>query len=104
MKTKGRPWQFFVVAVLIVLFAFTAFFGVSTQYGDTTKIWIKGAQNIRFGIDTVSYTHLDVYKRQTTGSRYFEDQPKLCITHRKKGDFANASSNVTGKTSINFYS
>ena len=51
MKTKGRPWQFFVVAVLIVLFAFTAFFGVSTQYGDTTKIWIKGAQNIRFGID-----------------------------------------------------
>ncbi|WP_367926145.1 protein translocase subunit SecF [uncultured Ruthenibacterium sp.] len=51
MKTKGRPWHFFVVAVLIVVFAFTAFFGVSTQYGDTTKIWIKGAQNIRFGID-----------------------------------------------------
>ena len=51
MKTKGKPWQFFVVAVLIVVFAFTAFLGISTQYGDTTKIWVKGAQDIRFGID-----------------------------------------------------
>ena len=34
MKTKGKPWQFFVVAVLIVVFAFTAFLGISTQYGD----------------------------------------------------------------------
>lgn len=51
MKTKGKPWQFFVVAVLIVVFAFTAFFGVSTQYGDTTTIWLKGAKDIRFGID-----------------------------------------------------
>ena len=41
MKTKGKPWQFFVVAVLIVVFAFTAFLGISTQYGDTTKIWVK---------------------------------------------------------------
>ena len=51
IKTKGRPWQFFVVAVLIFAFAFTAFFGVSTKYGDTEKIWIKGASDIRFGID-----------------------------------------------------
>ncbi len=51
MKTKGKPWHFFVVAVLIVVFAVTAIFGISTQYGDTTKIWIKGAQDIRFGID-----------------------------------------------------
>lgn len=33
------------------MFAFTAFLGISTQYGDTTKIWVKGAQDIRFGID-----------------------------------------------------
>ncbi len=51
MKTKGKPWQFFVVAVLIVAFAFTAFFGINTKYGDTTKIWVKGAEDIRFGID-----------------------------------------------------
>lgn len=51
MKTKGKPWQFFVVALLILVFSYTAFFGVSTQYGDTTTTWIKGAQDIRFGID-----------------------------------------------------
>ncbi|MEG1477366.1 MAG: protein translocase subunit SecD [Oscillospiraceae bacterium] len=51
MKTKGKPWQFFVVALLIFCFAYTAFFGVSTKYGDTTTTWIKGAENIRFGID-----------------------------------------------------
>lgn len=51
MKTRGRPWQFFVVAILICVFAFSAFFGLSTQYGDTSTIWIKGAQDIRFGID-----------------------------------------------------
>ncbi len=51
MKTKGKPWQFFVVLLLIFAFAYTAFFGISTQYGDTTTTWIKGAKDIRFGID-----------------------------------------------------
>lgn len=51
MKTKGKPWQFFVVALLIIVFALTSFFGVSSQYGDTVKTWIKGAGDIRFGID-----------------------------------------------------
>ena len=51
MKTKGKPWQFFVVAILIVGFAVTAFFGISSQYGDTETVWVKGAQDIRFGID-----------------------------------------------------
>ncbi len=51
MKTKGKPWQFFVVALLIFAFAATAFFGIKTQYGDIEKTWIKGAGDIRFGID-----------------------------------------------------
>ncbi|MFR8665249.1 MAG: protein translocase subunit SecF [Ruthenibacterium sp.] len=51
MKTKGRPWQFFVVAILIFLFAYSAFFGIKSQYGDTLNTWIKGAADIRFGID-----------------------------------------------------
>ncbi|MEG0178367.1 MAG: protein translocase subunit SecD [Oscillospiraceae bacterium] len=51
MKTKGKPWLFFLVALLIFVFAYTSFFGISTQYGDTTKTWIKGAGDIRFGID-----------------------------------------------------
>lgn len=51
MKTRGKPWHFFVVAILILLFAYTAFFGVKWQYGDTLNTWIKGAADIRFGID-----------------------------------------------------
>ena len=51
MKRKGKSWHFFAVAVLILIFAWTAFFGVSYQYGDTVTTYIKGAQDIRFGID-----------------------------------------------------
>lgn len=51
MKRKGKSWHFFAVAVLILIFAWTAFFGVSYQYGDTATTYIKGAQDIRFGID-----------------------------------------------------
>ncbi len=51
MKRKGKSWHFFAVAALILIFAWTAFFGVSYQYGDTVTTYIKGAQDIRFGID-----------------------------------------------------
>ncbi|MGN0976168.1 MAG: protein translocase subunit SecF [Gemmiger sp.] len=51
MSKKGKPWQFIVTALLIVVFAVTAFFGVSYQYGDTKTVYIKGANDIRFGID-----------------------------------------------------
>lgn len=51
MKKKGRFWHFFVMALLIFVFAYTAFFGVSSQYGDTVNTYIKGAGDIRFGID-----------------------------------------------------
>ncbi|MEG2436136.1 MAG: protein translocase subunit SecD, partial [Ruthenibacterium sp.] len=51
MKTKGKPWQFFVAALLILAFSYTAFFGISSQFGDTTTTWIRGAKDIRFGID-----------------------------------------------------
>ncbi len=51
MKSKGRAWQFIVMAILILAFAFTAFFGVYRQYGDTLTTYIKGAKDIRFGVD-----------------------------------------------------
>jgi len=41
----------FVVAILIVLFSLTAIFGVSYTYGDTKNAYVKGASDIRFGID-----------------------------------------------------
>ena len=51
MKTKGRAWHLIVTVLLIAVFAFTAFFGVSSTYGDVTTTYIKGAQDIRFGVD-----------------------------------------------------
>ena len=51
MNKKGKSWPLFVVAILIVVFSLTAIFGASYQYGDTKNIYIKGASDIRFGID-----------------------------------------------------
>ena len=48
---RGKPWQLILTAVLILTFSFSAFFGLKTQYGDTVKTWIKGASDIRFGVD-----------------------------------------------------
>lgn len=52
MKTKrtGRM-AFFVVFVLILALTYTAFFGIENYFGDTRKVYIKGASDIRWGID-----------------------------------------------------
>lgn len=51
MNKKGKAWQLFVTVFLILAFAYTAFFGVYTSYGDVTTTHIKGAKDIRFGVD-----------------------------------------------------
>ena len=51
MNRKGKSWPLFVVAILIGLFSLTAIFGVSYTYGDTKNVYVKGASDIRFGID-----------------------------------------------------
>ena len=51
MNRKGKSWPLFVVAILIVLFSLTAILGVSYAYGDTKNVYVKGASDIRFGID-----------------------------------------------------
>ena len=52
MKSKrtGKP-VFFVVLILILALTYTAFFGVENYYGDTRKVYFKGANDIRWGID-----------------------------------------------------
>lgn len=52
MKSKrtGKP-VFFVVFVLIIALTYTAFFGVENYYGDTRNVYVKGATDIRWGID-----------------------------------------------------
>ena len=49
-KKTGTP-VFFVVLILILALTFTAFFGISTYYGDTKVVYTKGASDIRWGID-----------------------------------------------------
>lgn len=50
MRRIKKP-VFFIVVVLIAVFAFLTFNGVSTYYGDIKTSHIKGADEIRWGID-----------------------------------------------------
>jgi len=50
MKRVGKP-AFFIVAILIFALTYTAFFGISSMYGDRRDVYIKGAGDIRWGID-----------------------------------------------------
>ncbi|MBE6778147.1 MAG: protein translocase subunit SecD [Ruminococcaceae bacterium] len=49
---KRTPkWAFFIVAILILVFGYTAVFGVYTTYGDRTDTVIRSVSEIRWGID-----------------------------------------------------
>lgn len=50
MKRIGKP-VFFIVAILIFVVAVLSVFGISTQYGDNKTVYIKGINDIRWGID-----------------------------------------------------
>ena len=50
MKRVGKP-VFFVVAILMVVFLVLSLTGISTTYGDRTDVYIKGGNDIRWGID-----------------------------------------------------
>lgn len=50
MRKVKKP-VFFIVFALIIIFAATVLFGISTYYGDIKTVYVKGVNNIRFGID-----------------------------------------------------
>lgn len=50
MKRVKKP-VFFIIAIVILALTYTAIFGVYTQNGDVKNTWIKGAGDIRWGID-----------------------------------------------------
>ena len=50
MRKVKKP-VFFIVFALIIIFAASVIFGITTYYGDIRTVYVKGAQNIRFGID-----------------------------------------------------
>ncbi len=49
-KYVGKHW-FVIVAVLVIAFTAASFFGADDYYGDTRKLYVKGAGDIRWGID-----------------------------------------------------
>ena len=50
MKRVGKP-VFFIVALLILFLTVTSIFGIHVQNGDNTVTYLKGAGDIRWGID-----------------------------------------------------
>lgn len=50
MKKVGKP-VFFIVVILIAALTVLSFFGASSTFGDVTKKYVKGAADIRWGID-----------------------------------------------------
>ena len=49
-KRVGKP-VFFIVLALILVFSFASFFGIDNYHGDIRNIYVKGAEDIRWGID-----------------------------------------------------
>ena len=49
-KVVSKPW-FFIAAVLIIVFTVVSFFGIENYHGDIRKLYFKGAEDIRWGID-----------------------------------------------------
>ncbi|MDR1753602.1 MAG: protein translocase subunit SecD [Eubacterium sp.] len=50
MKNIKKP-VFFIVLAITLVFGYFSVFGFHTQYGDIKKTWIKGIDDIRWGID-----------------------------------------------------
>lgn len=48
---KSRRSTFFIVAILIVAFTYLSFAGLYTYYGDNKIVYVKGVNDIRWGID-----------------------------------------------------
>ena len=52
MKSKAsRKSTFFVILALILALTYLAFFGIENYHGDIRRVYVKGANDIRWGID-----------------------------------------------------
>ena len=52
MKSKtSRKSSFFVILALILALTYLAFFGIENYFGDIRQVYVKGANDIRWGID-----------------------------------------------------
>lgn len=76
MKRKGK-WVFFVVTALILFLGYSAFFGIYTELGDGDKAIIKGASDIRWGIDIRGGVEVTFNPVDENGNPMTADQAQL---------------------------
>ena len=48
---RASKWTFFIVLAVIIALTYTTLFGISSMYGDKKTVYIKGGNDIRWGID-----------------------------------------------------
>ena len=48
---RAHKCTFFIVLFVIIALTSTTLFGISSQYGDKKTVYIKGGEDIRWGID-----------------------------------------------------
>ena len=71
MKRVGKP-VFFIVAILILALTALSIVGIHTEWGDTTYTYVKGVNDIRWGIDIqggVEATFVPVDPANTTSDQ-----------------------------------
>ena len=83
MKRNGKS-TFFIVAALILAVSYMGLLGISTRFGDRRDIYIKGAQDIRFGIDIrggvdVTFTPPDEIEEDITEDQMRGAEEKIKI-------------------------
>ena len=84
MKRVGKP-VFFVVAILMVVFLVLSLTGISTTYGDRTDVYIKGGNDIRWGIDIrggVDVTFTPPEDVKATETQKANNLPLLLLLYR----------------------
>ena len=91
MRRVGKP-VFWVVLLLILAFTAATFLGVSTYYGDNKTTYIKGAADIRWGIDIrggvdVTFTPPDGYDASDDDMRSAESIIKVRMMAQNITDY-----------------
>ncbi len=89
---KSRRSTFFIVAILIVAFTYLSFAGLGTYYGDNKIVYLKGVNDIRWGIDiqggveAVFTPDMDVEKITSDDMEKAEEIIKRRLTSQKITD------------------
>ena len=90
--TTSRRSTFFIVAILIVAFTYLSFAGLYTYYGDNKIVYLKGVNDIRWGIDiqggveAVFTPDMDADKITTDDMKKAEEIIKRRLTGQKITD------------------